>query len=263
MRNGPQQAFVRDEQDDEIPTMQDNYRSQTRGATEDTEFEVQLSPPVEEPFSNIPRDYVESQIAIGEQFSELTISSPMATRASSRLLSPDVPLPSVEGADLITVRDLPNATPRPSPSPEPARSSTLDLGSEMNSDRPSEVASCEDQLVDLPDFGALSLGDEEAHFVPYNVDAEALPPNPCFDRDYQQALRTAKTLAGNVHNELSQCEMANGAGTQLHRITQRAAQLSRFDSPASRTIGIVGDSAAGTSLLLFYLTPLMKRFREK
>lgn len=245
----PQQVLARDEVDEESPIMQNNYRSQTRGTTEDTEVEVQLSLSNDKPLTIVSRDYIGSQIAISDQFAKLTVSSPTVTLASSRLLSPDIPLPSVEGADLITVRDLPNATPRPSPSPEPARTSTLDPESEASGKCLPYLASSGD-AVDLPDLGALSLESEEAQFVPYNVDAEALPPNPCFDRDYQQALMKAKRLAGDVCNHLSQCGVASRVDTQLYKIKQRALQLNRFDSPASRTIGVVGDSAAGMNSFL-------------
>jgi len=229
--------------------MDDNYRSRSRYTTEDTEITVQLSPLTDDPSISVPRYYVKSQISIGDQLAELTISSPTATRPLSRLLSPDIPLPSVEGVDLITVRDLPNTTPRPSPSPKPARSSALATSSETNENHHRTITASDSRAGDVPNLEALSLDNDEAHFVPYNVDAEALPSNPCFDRNYQQALKRAKALAGDVYSHLSQCEVANRVDTQLYKMKQRASQLNRFDSPASRTIGIVGDSAAGTSLL--------------
>ena len=249
MRGRPGQAYVRDEQTGVTSIMRDNYESQTRDTTENPGIGVQLSPPIDDPASSIPRHFVERPISVGDRLAELTISSPTATRPSSRLLSPDISLPSVEGADLITVRDLPNATPRPSPSPEPERSSALDTSSVINQDHYQDIEASDGRAGDLPNPKALSLGDDEAQFIPYNVDAEALPLNPCFDRDYQRAVKRATMLAGNVCTHLSQCEVANRVDSQLYKIKQRASQLNRFDSPASRTVAIVGDSAAGTSLL--------------
>ena len=249
MRGLPGKAYVQDEQTGVTSIMHDNYESQTRDIIVDPGIEVQLSPPIDDPASSVPRHFVERQISIGDRLAELMISSPTATRPPSRLLSPDIPLPSVEGADLITVRDLPNATPRPSPSPEPERSSTLEASSVINQDHYQDVEASDGRSGDFPNLKGLSLGDDEAQFIPYNVVAEALPSNPCFNRDYQQALKRAKTLVGDVCSHLSQCEVANRGDSQLYKIKQRASQLSRFDSPASRTVAIVGDSAAGTSLL--------------
>lgn len=263
MRGRPEQALVGEKQARESSITQDSYRSQTRDSTADTEVEFELSTPIDDQSSSVPRHYVESQLSIGDQLAELTISSPTAPQSSNRLLSPDIALPSVEGADLITVRDLPNATPRASPSPEPSHSSTLGTYSETNESRRRNGTANQSQTGDLPNLEALSLSNDEVHFVPYNVSAEALPPNPCFDRDYQEALKKAKALAGNVYTHLSQCEVANRADTQLHKIQQRALQLNHFDSPAIRTIGIVGDSAAGTSLLFHRLASLTIPTREE
>ena len=73
----------------------------------------------------------ESQKYLGDRLANLNISSPKSQGPSNHLLSPDYPLPSVERADPVTVRDLPNATPRPTPSSEPTNrpaSEGTDLG---------------------------------------------------------------------------------------------------------------------------------------
>lgn len=86
--------------------------------------------------------------------------------------------------------------------------------------------------------------------LPYDVNDKTLPPLPFSDRNYQNALRSGITLARETFDCLNQCEVPNKTNTQLYKIRQRAETLQNFDCPASRTVGIVGDSAAGTCHLL-------------
>ena len=186
----------------------------------------------------------ESQASLGERLANLAISSSVPSRSPSLLLSPDHPLQSVEVAEPInfprpaTVRDLSNATPRPSPSPEP-RSDLISLQEEAV-DEPNFPATEEEiSISGLEDF---SIQDEP---IVYPVLDEPLPPGPFSDRDYQNALKSAKALTGDIFQKLSDCEWSARPGTQLYKIKQRAEALNKLDNPASRTIGIVGDSAAG------------------
>jgi hypothetical protein len=151
----------------------------------------------------------------------------------------------VEIPDPITVRDLPNATPRPTPSPEPTS-------------RPASAGTDRGVIERLQELGIDDGEDEEEEEppsmeqlktqnapLPYDVNDEALPPLPFSDRNYQNALRVGIRLAREIFDCLTQCEVANKSDTQLYKIKQKAELLQNFDCPASRTIGIVGDSAAG------------------
>ena len=194
----------------------------------------------------------ESQASLGEQLANLAISSSVLSRPSSLLLSPDHPLQSVEVAEPvtvtgpITVRDLSNATPRPSHSPEPRTQSALRAYSDLIPaqeeavDEPNIPATEED--FDIAGFEDLSIQDEP---ILYQVLDEPLPLGPFSDRDYQNALKSAKALTGNIFQKVNLCEWSARPGTQLYKIKQRAEALNKLDNPASRTIGIVGDSAAG------------------
>ena len=175
----------------------------------------------------------------------LAINDAEARRSSDHLLSPDIPIPSLELAEPITVRDLPNATPRPTPSPEPESISTLEsptyaAGKETLSS--SMTTGNLDSEGLIPSLEELDLSND---FLPYNVKAEPLPPGPFADRDYQNAVKAGKDLARNVADHLRLCETASQTSTQLYKIRKRAEELQRFDSPATRTIGLIGDSAAG------------------
>lgn len=194
----------------------------------------------------------ESQASLGERLADLAISSQTLTRSPRLLLSPDHVVQSVEGAepatigDPITVRHLSNATPRPSLSPEPRTQPALRPYSDLipaveeTLDEPHSTET--EENFDIPGFGDLILQDEP---IVYEVLDEPLPPGPFSDRDYQNALKSAKALTGDIFQKLSLCEQSARPGTQLYKIKQRAGTLNKLDNPASRTIGIVGDSAAG------------------
>lgn len=233
-------------------SMQDSSSSRARGVTEETD---PLTPTlsVQDVSDDRSSSRSESQISIGERLANLGISSPILARSLSPLLSPDYPLPSVEVAETttirgpITVRDLPNATPRPSPSPEPhtqaalrAFGDSIRAPIETVDDEPNGPATGGE--FDIPGFEDLSLQENP---ILYEVLDEPLPPGPFSDRDYQNALKAAKTLTEDIFTNLSHCDWPARPGTQLNKIKQRAQALNRLDSPASRTIGIVGDSAAG------------------
>lgn len=170
----------------------------------------------------------------------------LETRGSSDcVLSADIPVSSLNLAGPITVRDLPNATPRPTPSPEPESMSCLGVPIDL-AGREALPGAVTTGYTDSKGFTAsleeLDLGID---FLPYNVDAEPLPEGPFADRDYQDAVKAGKHLAKNVADHLGTCTTAPQVSTQLYEIQKRAKELQRFDSPATRTIGLIGDSAAG------------------
>lgn len=105
-------------------------RPRARDVTEETN---PLTPTlsIEDVSDHRPSPRRECQISLGEQLANLAISYPALAPSTSPLLSPNFPLPSVQAAESttlrapITVRDLLNATSRPSPSPELASAKSL------------------------------------------------------------------------------------------------------------------------------------------
>ena len=222
-----------------------SFQSQASDITEDAFRDTVSSPSVVITLVAEEKILAERGQSLEDGIAALAINDSEARGSSDHLLSADIPVPSVELADPITVRDLPNATPRPTPSPEPQSMSTL---------RNPIYAASEDALSSsittgnldseslIPSLEELDLVND---FLPYNVEAEPLPPGPFADRDYQNAVKVGKNLARKVADHLRPCETASQASTQLYRIQKRAEELQRFDSPATRTIGLIGDSAAG------------------
>ncbi|CAD6572450.1 MAG: hypothetical protein ASARMPRED_005340 [Alectoria sarmentosa] len=200
-------------------TMQDSRRPRVRDITDETK---PLPPTVciEDVSDDIatPRD--ENQDSLGEQFANLEISPPVLPRSPRPLLSPDYPLQSVEAAERttipgpITVRDLINATPRPSPSPEPHTQPALRAYGDLVRAR--------SETIDEPNSPA--AGEEP--------DTENEP------------ICTNQALTGEIFINLCHCEGSARPGTQLQKTKQRAEALNKVDNPGSRTIGIVGDCAA-------------------
>ncbi len=226
------------------------FQSQARDSTEDGIRVSFSSPSVEVTLVAEEKILAERAQFLEDGVAEVALNNSEARGSSDHLLSAEIPLSSVELADPITVRDLPNATPRPTPSPEPESMSTLgnsiypaseEALSTLSSAMPAGNLDSEGLI---PSLEELDLGND---FLPYNVEAEPLPPGPFADRDYQNAVKAGKDLARNVADHLRLCKTASQASTQLYKIQKRAEELQRFDSPASRTIGLIGDSAAGES----------------
>ena len=218
-------------------------RSRARTATEDTIGDPFSSPSIAVTLIPEEKILIEKAQLLEDGFAALAINSSEVRGSLDHLLSADIPVSSLDLAGAITVRDLANATPRPSTSPEPESmsipgslkyvASKEGLSSAMTTGYP-------DSKNLIPE--ELRLG---SHFLPYNVETEALPSGPFADRDYQKAVKVAKLFAGIVADHLRPCETASQDNTQLYKIQKRAEELQRFDSPVSRTIGFVGDSAAG------------------
>ena len=105
-------------------SMQDSSRSPAREITEETDISTPTVS-VEDVSDDRSSSRSESQITLRERVANLALSTPDLPRSPSVVITPDNPLPSVEVAecptngDPVTVRDLPNATPRHSRSPEP------------------------------------------------------------------------------------------------------------------------------------------------
>lgn len=165
-------------------------------------------------------------------------------RKELRSLSPYPSWTSTTEASSITASSLYNATPRPSPSPEASLDAEV-IG--MNSgdyDGLSEHMS-PTKTSDLPSIGRLILDKDDD---PYDIREEPLPDEPYFDHNFQLALKSATDLAGKIRETLGRCTLAENLASDLSRLLATARKLEHHDSPESRTIGIIGDSASGSSI---------------
>lgn len=88
----------------------------------------------------------------------------------------------------------------------------------------------------------------------YDVTDEIPPSEPYFDPAFQEALKKGTQLAGSIAETLGRSGLAHTVGSDLHKIYSTAKDLEGFQSPATRTIGIVGDSAAGNHARCLPLT---------
>lgn len=141
-----------------------------------------------------------------------------------------------------TARDLYDASPRASPSPEPRQPQ------ERSSPDLTPVETNGEQLPSdfVTGFEHLDLAQGRKT---YSVKDEALPAMPVFDKRFQDCLKSGKAIADGIHAGLNACSLATEGDSELGRLRARAARLKSYESPATRFIGIVGDSAAGTTKL--------------
>ena len=137
-----------------------------------------------------------------------------------------------------TARDLYDATPRPSPSPEPRQRD------EQLIPDASPVESGRDQSSTtlVAEMHHLHLGNGPRI---YNVGDEALPLEPFYDKEFQTCLKSGKAIADSIHASLGACSLTIQSDSELGRLRASADRLRFYESPATRRIGIVGDSAAG------------------
>jgi hypothetical protein len=78
-----------------------------------------------------------------------------------------------------------------------------------------------------------------------SVDDEVLPLEPYYNKGFQISLRDGVEIAKAAVKCLENSTEARKPDSGLGGILQSALELSHFDAPATRTIGVVGDSAAG------------------
>ncbi|KAL8950134.1 MAG: hypothetical protein Q9222_003811 [Ikaeria aurantiellina] len=144
-----------------------------------------------------------------------------------------------------TTRELYDATPRASPSPSPEQRSGHRNSNGNTTSNGNQAEQTENDLA----TGMQQL--RVAHeLTPYSVRDEALPSEPFFNKDFHKCLKSGREIAKNVHEGLSACSLATQNASELSRLRATAERLMSFESPASRLIGIVGDSAAGKSSLI-------------
>lgn len=176
-----------------------------------------------------------------------TPSSGCTPGPSSR--SPSFGLSSIEHYEgSFTFRRLYNATPEPgfglSDTPSRPRTNT-DNGtiSEQLSQSGASVKGLSKSFRHL-DLDVFSQSGEK---VSYDVKDEIPPQEPYFDPAFQEALKKGLKLAGKIAACLQKCDLAHKVDSDLHKLYRTARELESFESPATRTIGIVGDSATGNA----------------
>ncbi|KAL8716089.1 MAG: hypothetical protein Q9225_006224 [Loekoesia sp. 1 TL-2023] len=142
-----------------------------------------------------------------------------------------------------TAEDLYNATPRASPSPEPrrcARQLNVETTSLDSSDNHPE----DNAVVRMRNLSLDSCP------IPYDVGKEDLPSAPFFDKNFQRCLKSGKKIANDIYSNLTSHPLGSQSDSELRHIRATAERLRSFESPGTRTVGIVGDSAAGKSSLI-------------
>ncbi|KAL8782106.1 MAG: hypothetical protein Q9213_005676 [Squamulea squamosa] len=142
-----------------------------------------------------------------------------------------------------TARDLYDATPRASPSPEPRQHD------EQSNPPLSPNDGTAQQFTSnvTTDMQQLHLDDAPLSYI---VRDEPLPTEPFFSKDFQKCIKSGKAMANDVYVSLGTCSLATQSSPELGRIRASADKLRNFESPVTRLIGIVGDSAAGKSSLI-------------
>ncbi|KAL8662726.1 MAG: hypothetical protein Q9168_008214, partial [Polycauliona sp. 1 TL-2023] len=168
----------------------------------------------------------------------------LADLVRAQFVGLDLSSPSEAGLETpSTARDLYDATPRASMSPEPPQ----------EADQPtpdwSPIEGQGDQLTNNIAAALQHLNLDHGRKT-YNVKDETLPVMPVFDKKFQDCLKSGKAIAGEIHAGLSVCSLAIEGNSELGRLRAVAGRLKSFASPATRLIGIVGDSAAGKSSLI-------------
>ena len=147
-------------------------------------------------------------------------------------------------------RSLYNATPASTPGLSERPSEPLTIpekeaasGQLKQSQACAQRLSAKFQRLDIDQSSILG------HISAYDVKDEIPPSEPYFDAAFQAALKKGLRLAGRIAACLQQCDLAQKVDSDLHKLYRTATELESFESPATRTIGIVGDSATGIAHL--------------
>ncbi|KAF1809509.1 hypothetical protein P152DRAFT_441705 [Eremomyces bilateralis CBS 781.70] len=85
---------------------------------------------------------------------------------------------------------------------------------------------------------------------PYRVEDEQPPEEPFHRQDFQRGYKDAKGLVAGLVSVLRQLPLHTESGSKFASLYERAQNLSAFECPSTRTVGLIGDSGAGKSSLL-------------
>lgn len=81
--------------------------------------------------------------------------------------------------------------------------------------------------------------------TPHNVADEEPPPERFHEPDFQREFANAKKLVVDLVNVLAGSSLHNEAESRIRSLYLQAVDLSRFQNPSTRTVGLVGDSGVG------------------
>lgn len=147
-----------------------------------------------------------------------------------------------------TFRSLYNATPESTPglSDRPSQPLTV-TNKEHTSGQSQQSEACAKGLSNRFERLDIDASSTSGNKIFYDVKDEIPPSEPYFDSAFQEALKKGLRLAGKIAPCLQQCDLALKADSDLHKLYRTARELESFESPATRTIGVVGDSATGNA----------------
>ena len=75
---------------------------------------------------------------------------------------------------------------------------------------------------------------------------EEEPPDSMFyNPAFQRAIEQSRSLAKQLANALSSCELHSQDRSSVSRLYRQAKDASRYESPVTWRIGFIGDSGAG------------------
>ncbi len=86
--------------------------------------------------------------------------------------------------------------------------------------------------------------------TPHDVADEEPPHAPFHEPEFQQAFADAKKLVGDLASVLASSSLHREADSRIRALYQQAIDLSHFQSPIARTVGLVGDSGVGMSSVM-------------
>ncbi|OQV10816.1 hypothetical protein CLAIMM_14754 isoform 3 [Cladophialophora immunda] len=86
--------------------------------------------------------------------------------------------------------------------------------------------------------------------TPHNVTEEEPPQEPFHEPEFQREFANAKNLVSDLVNVLASSSLHHEAQSRIRALYLQAVDLSHFQKPATRTVGLVGDSGVGKSSLL-------------
>lgn len=84
--------------------------------------------------------------------------------------------------------------------------------------------------------------------IPQDLDDEDPPDTPFFDTEFQATMKATNALVERLTSVLKEGHLAHKSSSGLQKLSQEAEGLCHFDCPATRTIGLVGESGAGMVL---------------
>ena len=104
------------------------------------------------------------------------------------------------------------------------------------------------ERFELDSDRSFPLTDDNHDDLAYNLRHESLPDAPIYKVQVQDALRDTKMQLGGLYSTMARSPMILNVSSTIATLAQQSKQLSEFDYPRTRTIGLVGDSGVGWCL---------------